>query len=265
MKVNYHLHILTTEGGLAEDQQWHSQEYISYSGLRKIWQYELLSRIREKEGAGSAPGRLVKQLFERYENGFYVYAEPKVTAAQGIGRYIGRYIRHPAIADTRIVAYDGEQVSYYYEQRLGQGKGTKRVYETVPVLEFIHGVVRHIPPKQFKMVRYYGLYAPCKAKKIKAKMKAMGQAVGRVICRLGWRKRIQRDFKHDPLRCPKCGQTNLALFSLTIRYGQRLITIGGFKWLFARGSIRQFSDLDPPSLQVEPQPIQLAFSFLQSP
>ena len=96
-------------------------------------------------------------------------------------------------------------------------------------------------------------------------MSAIGKAVGRVIYRLGWRKRIQRDFKRDPLRCPKCGQVNMELFSLTIRCGQRLITIGGFKWLFASGSIREIIDPDPPSVQIEPQPIQLAFSFLRSP
>ena len=263
LKVNYHLHILVTEGGLDEEYQWHSQGYISYSGLRKVWQYELLSRIREKEGSRSEAGRLVRQWFGRYEKGFYVYAEPRVRAAQGIGRYIGRYIRHPAIADTRIVGYDGEQVTYYYEQRLEQGQGSQRVYESVPELEFIHKVVRHIPPKQFKMVRYYGLYAPCKAKKVRAKLEAIG--VGRVIRRLGWRKRVQRDFKRDPLQCPKCGQTSLELFSLTIRVGHRLVTIGGFKWLFARGSIREIIEPDPPPVQAEPQPIQLAFSFLRSP
>ena len=157
MKVNYHLHVLTTEGGMAEEEQWQGQSYISYEGLRKKWQYELLTRIRAKEGARSEPGRLVKRLFDRYQDGFYVYAEPRVTAAKGIGRYIGRYMRHPAIADTRIVDYDGKQVTYYYDQRLGKGKASKQVYKQVPVLEFIHGVVRHIPPKQFKMVRYYGL------------------------------------------------------------------------------------------------------------
>ena len=265
LKVNYHLHILVTEGGLDEGGRWQSQEYISYRGLRKVWQYELLSRIREKEGSRSEAGRLVKELFGRYEKGFYVYAEPRVRAVQGIGRYIGRYIRHPAIADTRIVGYDGEQVTYYYEQRLEQGQESKRVYERVPVLEFIHQVVRHIPPKQFKMVRYYGLYAPCKAKKVRAKLAAIGKAVGRVVRRLGWRKRVQRDFKRDPLQCPKCGQTDLELFSLTVRVGQRLVTLGGFKWLFAKGSIREIIEPDPPPVQAQPQPIQLAFSFLRSP
>jgi hypothetical protein len=70
----------------------------------------------------------------------------------------GRYIRHPAIADARIVAYNEETVTFYYQVRQGQYKVRRQ--ETWPVLDFIHGVVRHIPPKQFKLVRYYGLYAP---------------------------------------------------------------------------------------------------------
>ena len=28
MKVNYHLHVLTTEGGMAEEEQWQGQSYI---------------------------------------------------------------------------------------------------------------------------------------------------------------------------------------------------------------------------------------------
>lgn len=265
LKVNYHLHVLVSEGSLDKEGLWQEQSYLSYAGLRKIWQYELLSRLREKEGAETETGVLVKALFARYQKGFYVHAEPKVKEAKGLSRYIGRYIRHPAIADTRIVAYDGQTVTFYYEQRMGQGSQKKRIFHHLPVLEFIHGVVRHIPPKQFKMIRYYGLYAPCKAKKVKEKMIAIGKAVGRVIYRLGWRKRIVRDFKRDPLRCPRCGQASMELFSLTIRCGNRLITIGGFKWLWARGSIVDVEDPHPPPVEVKPQPIQLAFSFLRSP
>jgi hypothetical protein len=265
LKVNYHLHVLVSEGGLDKEGLWQEQSYLSYAGLRKKWQYELLTRLREQEGAETETGHLVKALFARYQKGFYVHAEPKVKDAAGLSRYIGRYIRHPAIADTRLVAYDGQTVTFYYEQRVGQGSQKKRIFQRLPVLEFIHGVVRHIPPKQFKMIRYYGLYAPCKAKKVREKMSAIGKAVGRVIHRLGWRQRIRRDFKRDPLRCPRCGQTNMDLFSLTIRCGNRLITIGGFKWLLARGSIIDLEEPHPPPVQGEPQPIQLAFSFLRSP
>lgn len=44
MKANYHLHVLVTEGGLDEQGRWQDQPYLSYKGLRKIWQYEVLSR-----------------------------------------------------------------------------------------------------------------------------------------------------------------------------------------------------------------------------
>ncbi len=194
-----------------------------------------------------------------------MHAEPKVKGAAGLSRYIGRYMRHPAIAATGLVAEDGQRVTFYYEPRMGQGRQKKRLFQHLPVLAFIHGLGRHRPPKHLKMIRYYGLYAPGKAKKVKEKMIAIGQAVGRVSYRLGWRKRIQRDFKGDPLRCPRCGQATMELFSLTIRCGNRLITIGGFKWLLAGGSIVDLEEPHPPPVQAEPQPIQLAFSFLRSP
>jgi hypothetical protein len=264
LKVNFHLHVLVTEGGLDDQSQFHEQGYLSYAGLRKIWQYELLTRLRTSGAAEPGVKALIKTLFERYPQGFYVHAEPKVKQTEGLSRYIGRYSRHPAIADSRIVAYDGQTVTFFYEQRLGQGQKQK-IFQRLPVLEFIHGVVRHIPPKQFKMVRYYGLYAPCKAKKLREKMGRLAQALGRAIYRLGWRQRIRRDFKRDPLRCPRCGQAEMELFSLTIRCGHRLITFGGLKWLLARGSIIDSQDPDPPPVQVPPQPLQLAFAFLRSP
>jgi hypothetical protein len=264
LKVNFHLHVLVTEGGLDEQGQFHEQGYLSYAGLRKIWQYELLTRLRASSAAEPAIKALVKALFDRYPQGFYVHGEPKVKQAEGISRYIGRYIRHPAIADRRIVADDGQTVTFFDEQRLGQGRKQK-ICQRLPVLEFIHGVVRHLPPKPFKMVRYDGLYAPCKAKKLREKMGRLAQALGRAIYRLGWRQRIRRDFKRDPLRCPRCGQAQMELFSLTIRCGSRLITFGGLKWLLARGSIVDVQDPDPPPLQVQPQAVQLVFAFLRSP
>ena len=109
------------------------------------------------------------------------------------GRDIGRYIRHSAISNTRIIGYDGEQVTFYYKERDDTRKDV-----TLPVLEFIHGVMRHIPPKQFKMVRYFGLYAPRKAAKVRILMQKIGQMLGRVVRKLHWRERIQRDFHSGP-------------------------------------------------------------------
>jgi hypothetical protein len=46
LKVNYHLHVLVTEGGLTKTGDWQNQAYLNYRSLRKIWQYECLMALR---------------------------------------------------------------------------------------------------------------------------------------------------------------------------------------------------------------------------
>jgi hypothetical protein len=241
LKVNYHVHVLVTEGGLNAAGEWVAQTYLSYQALRKVWQYECLTRLRTVLLSEPATCQLIDELFKRYGNGFYVHAEPKVKDGQGISRYIGRYIRHPAIADTRILTYDGATVTFYYADHQGT-----RHEQTLPVLEFIHGVVRHIPPKHFKMVRYFGLYAPRKAATVRTIMQQIGKMIGRRVRRLDWRQRIQRSFDRDPLQCSRCGASGMELYSLTVRWRGQLKTFGGLKWLFERGSLREFPEAPFP-------------------
>ena len=55
-------------------------------------------------------------------------------------RYIGRYIRHPAVAESRIEDYDGKEVRFWYEDYDGN-----KHYVTMNVEEFILAVIDHIP------------------------------------------------------------------------------------------------------------------------
>jgi hypothetical protein len=79
-----------------------------------------------------------------------------------LSKYIGRYLRHPAIANSRIVFYDREIVRFYYLDH----KTKKRVICEMKVFDFIASVVQHIPNKNFKMIRYYGLYSRKGVKKV---------------------------------------------------------------------------------------------------
>jgi hypothetical protein len=113
LKVNYHLHVLVTEGRLNAEGEWEEQPFINYAALRKIWQYECLSALRSVMPKSAENAKLIDHLYVTYRKGFYVHAEPRVEDGQGISRYIERYIRHPAIADDRILAYDGERVTLF--------------------------------------------------------------------------------------------------------------------------------------------------------
>ncbi len=95
LKVNYHVHVLVTEGGQDEAGRWQERPYLNYAALRKVWQYKVLTRLREVMPTDEASRQLIDRLFREHANGFYEYAKPRVKEGEGISRYIGRYIRHP--------------------------------------------------------------------------------------------------------------------------------------------------------------------------
>jgi hypothetical protein len=97
------------------------------------------------------------------------------------------------------------------------------------------------------------------------------QLVGRRVRRLNWRERIQQHFQRDPLCCPRCGQPGMELYSLTILDGGKQVTIGGWRWLVARGLVRPArppplpTESTPERSPQEPQAVQLSFCFDEAP
>lgn len=87
--------------------------------------------------------------------GFYVHAPKQKGNVKEQLRYIGRYMKRPAIALGRIKEYDGEFVEFSYRDKTSGEEKT----EKVTVEEFISRVIRHIPDENFKTIRYYGVYA----------------------------------------------------------------------------------------------------------
>uniref|UniRef100_UPI0016434A92 transposase n=1 Tax=Staphylococcus epidermidis TaxID=1282 RepID=UPI0016434A92 len=109
--------------------------------------------VTEKEKKRIQP-RLQKA-FTKNGEGFYVYAPKQRGKVKEQLRYIGRYIRRPAIGINRIEAYDGQFVTFKYMDKTDGKEKT----ETVSVEEFISRLIRHIPDEQFKTIRHYGMYS----------------------------------------------------------------------------------------------------------
>ena len=65
---------------------------------------------------------LIDTLFKKYRNGFYVHLpkESRITNKRRIARYVVRYIRHPALANTRLHRYDGKSVTFWYKDCEGE-------------------------------------------------------------------------------------------------------------------------------------------------
>lgn len=155
LKWNPHIHCLLSEGGFDQMGFWRSVSYFNYSFLRKAFQTVLLNLLHAR--LGNVFKKLKAQIYNHTQNGFYIYAKPRKCDSNHILKYIGRYLGRPVIATSRIDAYDtsNDTVTFHYNRH----EDDKLIVETIPAMDFICRLIRHIPEHHFKMIRYYGIYA----------------------------------------------------------------------------------------------------------
>ena len=105
-----------------------------------------------------------------------------------------------AMKRTTNMSFNGDTVTFHYNRH----EDNKYIVETLPAIDFIKRLIRHIPEKHFKMIRYGGLYA--RHRKTDEKLyRAISKSKHR-ICRSfnQWRTAILSSFGYDPLECPNC-------------------------------------------------------------
>ena len=230
VNFNPHVHMLVTMGGITKKGKWKDYDYIPFKMLRKQWQTVVLKFIRRnltKQGKRQVQPLLQKAFSENGE-GFYVYAPKQKGNVKEQLRYIGRYIRRPAIGINRIEAYDGQQVTFKYVDKT-DGKEKR---ETLTVEAFISRLIRHIPDEQFKTIRYYGMYAR-KNKRLSKKILATWQEgkrrwivkVWKILRRQTWRERVISGGQKDPLICPRCDNYYIYQGEVCLEDGQLVIKV----------------------------------------
>ncbi|MBQ7246075.1 MAG: transposase [Firmicutes bacterium] len=207
LKWNPHIHMLLTEGAVGKFTEWKSISHIPFTMLRKRWQTTLLYNLRDaldiKIFSMSDFKKLISLLYKNYPDGFYVNAPSKrdFNSPMAVANYITRYIGRPAMAQSRITNYDGENVSWWYQRH----EDNEIINVTEHAHSFIKKLIIHIPEQGFHMLRYYGLYAsPYETVKhlihiTKRELKSV------ILAKQRWIFRIELSFHYDPLKCP-CGE-----------------------------------------------------------
>ncbi len=205
LKWNPHIHCLISEGGLGNNNTWRSVNHFNFRLLRNSFQTTLLNELHTR--IGDSFRKTKASCYRNQKNGFYVYAKPNKCDPKTVTKYIGRYLGRPVIATSRINQYDGDFVTFHYNRH----EDDVLVTEKVPVMDFIKRLIRHIPEKYFKMIRYYGLYAR-PYKKIRLLRPAISKEKRMVYLSFNrWRDSLLLSFGYDPLTCPCCGETMLFL------------------------------------------------------
>lgn len=205
---NPHIHALLTEGGMDKTGIYRSINHINYKSLRHSFMRCILYKMRDYLAQYPEEQKKFKKLMaEIYKddmNGFYVYAPPikNQKDKDGLINYIIRYTSRPAMAQSRIMNYDYDkcEITYYYDDH----KTNERIVVTESVFAFIGKLIKHIPEEQFKMTRYYGIYASCNHK-LKNHVRRLKQKANHIRKKvLSYRKELISIFNVDPLLC-SCG------------------------------------------------------------
>jgi len=221
--------------------------HIFQEGIKiKKEQQRLEKQKRGKDGQRITfrhkPSRWDLKDLEQYvkEQEWYVNAESRLSDGEHTIKYIGRYSNRPAMAECRILDFDGQRVTFWYDDKERLGKYVKKMRRvmSLPVGEFIRRILRHIPDKGVRMIEWFGLYASSVWGKVKTSLMRFGKYVVKVFRPLTYRESIKKYFGYDPLICKECGGEML-LYSINYFKGGVLRTK---RYLGAKGFIAKMAN-----------------------
>jgi len=220
LKTNFHIHMLVTEGGVSKSGKWIKFTYFPFEKrgkikktLKEIWMENVIESLRRHLRDRITLEWLIEELYRKYPDGFYVNGPSKNRIksnrkAKKKADYITRYVRHPIISDSRIESYDGEVVLFWYNY---PSTNEKR-YVKMGVLEFIDRIIQHIPPKNFRMVLYYGLYSPHYPQKEQIQLIFDIQGNPSNPKNLDWRNKSYIRYGRDPTICRDCNNEMIYVY-----------------------------------------------------
>ena len=152
LKWNPHIHVLLAEMKISniEIKKW---DYFNFDALSKRFQ-KILTDLMLKNFDDFTDDD-ARKCFIDHPNVFYVYVEKKeFKSLKGGIEYVTRYCGKSPISENRIIKYEDNKVTFYYNAH--EDDSYHEV--TVSAFDFIKILLRHIIPKNFKIIRYYGFY-----------------------------------------------------------------------------------------------------------
>jgi hypothetical protein len=166
-----HVHCLVPGGGVALDgQRWipcKPNFLLSVHPLSRTFRRFFLDGLAAALHRGelgffgelaplAEPGAFAERVRALRKSPFVVYAKPPFGGPERVLAYLARYTHRTAIANSRLVAVDDDQVAFSYKDyRRG---GRSRVMRLAPH-EFIRRFLLHVLPDGLHRIRHYGFLA----------------------------------------------------------------------------------------------------------
>ena len=236
-----HLHLLVSAGGRRlSDGRWAEArpDYLfPVRALSKVFRGIMLRRIEELDADPAVRWAARTASVEQRRDwrlllatkGWNIFSRSTLGNTRAVVRYLARYTSRIAISNRRITRVDEEHQTVTFEWKDHRDGVTKEM--TLGGAKFLRRFTRHLVPKGFRRIRYYGLLAGAKGR-IAGLPGAPSSCAGE---------------KHVPPQRPKCARCGCDQWSYWAAFLTRRACVEGFKHarsLVARG-LESFSPSPP--------------------
>jgi Putative transposase/Transposase zinc-binding domain len=168
-----HAHIIVPGGGFSLDgQHWIACRpgfFLPVQVLSRLFRRLFLERLTAAYQAGrlvffaeqaalAEPARFTACLAALRKREWVVYAKRPFGGPDAVLAYLSRYTHRIAIANSRLVAFDGERVTFKWKDYRATGNARYKLI-TLDADEFIRRFLIHVLPEGFHRIRHYGFLA----------------------------------------------------------------------------------------------------------
>jgi hypothetical protein len=168
-----HAHIIVPGGGFSLDgQHWIACRpgfFLSVRVLSRLFRRLFLERLTAAYEAGrleffadqaalAEPAAFKAWLAALRKLEWVVYAKRPFGGPDAVLAYLSRYTHRIAIANSRLVAFDGERVTFKWKDYRAKADARYKLM-TLDADEFIRRFLIHVLPDGFHRIRHYGLFA----------------------------------------------------------------------------------------------------------
>jgi Putative transposase len=175
-----HVHCVVPAGGVAPDhQRWIHPTYAGFflpvQVLSRVFRGKFVAALRrayardQLDLSGATAHLRVPAQWHAFVDALFttdwvVYAKPAFGGATAVLRYLGRYTHRVAISNHRLLAFDGDRVTFQWKD---YAESDQRRTMTLSAMEFLRRFVQHILPRGFVRIRQSGFLAnACRTERV---------------------------------------------------------------------------------------------------
>ena len=216
-----HVHCLVTGGGLTAAGDWKAVRngfLLPARVVMAVFRGKMRAAIRHALACGAltlpeplGPQQwlnLLHRLGHPRKTKWHVRIMERYRHGAGVVTYLARSLRGGPIKNSRLVAYDGDRVTFTCRARPEEANAGSASPQrmTVPVADFLQRWLLHVPAPQSRVVRCYGLYHHTHAEALGLCRAQRGQPPVVIPVALAWQTVCAQRGEVHPERCPTCGQ-----------------------------------------------------------